>query len=106
MLAILTIAMGIIYSSLSSLHIKLLLESGIKTLNKEKIYELTNFIYYKISRIIKTLLANMTPRAFLPSLQISRSDGQLSLVLNLNLKKRERVNFRIITQEVTLFHGL
>ena len=86
MLAILTIAMGIIYSSLSSLHIKLLLESGIKTFNKDKIYELTNFIYYKISTIIKTLLANMIPKAFLPSLQSSRSDGQLCLALYFNWK--------------------
>ncbi len=85
MLAILTIAMGIIYASLSSLHIKLLLQSGVKTLNKEKMYELTNFIYYKISTIIKILLANMTPRAFLPSLQIFLSDGQLSLALNYEL---------------------
>src|SRR5665647_1778755 len=66
MLAILTIAMSIIYSSLSSLHTRLLLESGVKTLNKEKMYELCNFIYYKISTIIKVLLANMAPRAFLP----------------------------------------
>jgi hypothetical protein len=85
MLAILTIAMAIIYSSLSSMHVRLLLQSGIKTLNKEKMYELTNFIYYKISTIIKTLLANMKPGAFLPSLQISRSDGQLSLALNYEL---------------------
>jgi len=85
MLAILTVAMGIIYASLSSMHIKLLLQSGIKTLNKEKMVELRNFIYYKISTIIKTLLANMTPRAFLPPTQISRSDGQLSLALNYEL---------------------
>lgn len=85
MLAILTIAMGIIYSSLSSMHIKLLLESGVKTLNKEKMYELTNFIYYKISTIIKTLLAHMKPSAFLPSPKISQSDGQLSLALNYEL---------------------
>jgi len=85
MLAILTIAMGIIYSSLSSMHIKLLLQGGIKTLNKEKLYELTNFIYYKISTIIKTLLAHMKPSAFLPSHQISQSDGQLSLALNYEL---------------------
>jgi hypothetical protein len=85
MLAILTIAMGIIYSSLSSMHIKLLLESGVKTLNKEKMYELTNFIYYKISTIIKTLLAHMKPSAFLPSPKISQTDGQLSLALNYEL---------------------
>ena len=85
MLAILTITMGIIYSSLSSLHIKLLLQSGIKTLNKDKISELHNFIYYKISTIIKTLLANMTPRAFLPQFEISQDDGQLRLALNFEL---------------------
>lgn len=81
MLAILTIAMGIIYSSLSSLHTRLLLESGIKTLNKERMYELCNFIYYKISTIIKVLLANLTPRAFLPQPDPSPNDGQLSLSL-------------------------
>lgn len=85
MLAILTIAMGIIYSSLSSMHIKLLLQGGIKTLNKEKLHELTNFIYYKISTIIKILLAHMKPSAFLPSPQISQSDRQLSLTLNYEL---------------------
>jgi hypothetical protein len=85
MLARLTIAMGIISPSLSSMHIKLLQQSGIKTLNKEKMYELRNFIYYKISTIIIT-------SAFLPSLQISRCDGQLSLALNYELKKREMVN--------------
>lgn len=81
MLAILTIAMSIIYSSLSSLHTRLLLESGVKTLNKERMYELCNFIYYKISTIIKVLLANMTPRAFLPQSNPSSNDGQLSLSL-------------------------
>jgi len=84
MLAILTISMGIIYSTLSSLHIKLLLESGVKTLNKEKVYELYNFIYYKVSTIIKILLANMTPRAFLPQSDTSPDYGQLSLSLNFN----------------------
>ena len=82
MLAILTIAMSIIYSSLSSLHTRLLLESGVKTLNKERMYELCNFIYYKISTIIKVLLANMKPRAFLPQFDTSPNDGQLSLLLN------------------------
>ena len=40
MLAILTIAMSLIYCSLSSIHLKLILQSGIKTRNKEKFYEL------------------------------------------------------------------
>ncbi len=82
MLAILTIAMSIIYSSLSSLHPRLILESGIKTMNKEKLYELYNFVYYKISTILKVLLANVKPRAFLPQVEPPENDGQLSLCLN------------------------
>ncbi len=82
MLAILTIAMSLIYRSISSLHQKLILYSGIKTMNKEKCYELFNFIYYKISTIVKMLLANTTPRAFLPVAEISPGAGQLSLALN------------------------
>lgn len=54
---------------------------GVKKLNKEKLYELCNFIYYKISTIIKVLLANMSPRAFLPQSDPSPNDGQLSLSL-------------------------
>jgi hypothetical protein len=43
---------------------------------------LGNFIYYKIGTIIKVLLANMTPLAFLPPPETSQDDGQLSLALN------------------------
>ncbi|MGV8136055.1 MAG: hypothetical protein AB2L20_12650 [Mangrovibacterium sp.] len=53
MLAILTIAMSMVYRELASLHIRMLLESGVKNLNKEKVYELYNFVYYKISKILK-----------------------------------------------------
>ncbi len=81
MLTILSIAMAIVYRELSSLHIKLLLESGVKTLNKNKIYELYNFIYYKISKILKVLLAHFTPRAFLPDIQTDGELHQLRLAL-------------------------
>ncbi len=81
MLSILTIAMHLIYRELSSLHVKLLLESGIKTLNKNTVYELFNFVYYKIGNIIKTLFAHVKPRAFLPDENPS-NHGQLSLSLN------------------------
>lgn len=81
MLAILTIAMSIIYRELASIHIKLLLESGVKTLNKEKIYELYNFIYYKISKILKVLLAHVKPKAFLPDIQNCSDLQQLRLAL-------------------------
>lgn len=81
MLAILTIAMSIIYRELASIHIRLLLESGVKTLNKEKIYELYNFIYYKISKILKVLLAHVKPKAFLPDIQNCLDRQQLRLAL-------------------------
>lgn len=81
-LAILTVAMSMIYSSLSSLHTRLILESGVKTMNKEKLCELHNFIYYKISTIIKALLANLTPRAFLPHTETPQNNAQLSLSFN------------------------
>lgn len=82
MLAILTVAMSILYSSLSSLHTRLILQGGVKTMNKEKLYELHNFIYYKISTIIKVMLANFKPSAFLPQAQSPPESGQLCLSLN------------------------
>ncbi len=83
MLAILTIAMAIIYRELASIHIRLLLESGVKTLNKEKIYELYNFIYYKISNILKVLLAHIKPKAFLPDVKDYEDQQQLCLELKM-----------------------
>lgn len=82
MLAILTVAMSLIYRSIEPLHQKLILDSGIKTCNKEKLYELYNFIYYKISSIIETMFAQLKPRAFLPIVEPHASDGQLRLALN------------------------
>jgi len=82
MLAILTIAMGLIYRTIASLHLDLILNSGIKTRNKESRDELFNFIYYKISIIVKSLLANTKPKAFLPVHDTPRDTGQLMLALN------------------------
>lgn len=81
MLAILTIAMAIIYRELASVHIRLLLNSGVKTLNKEKVHELYNFVYYKVSKILKVLLAHVKPRAFLPELKNDSDQQQLKLAL-------------------------
>jgi len=61
-LAVLTIAMNIIYNELKSIHIKLLLESGINLLNKNAVWELYNFIYYKITKITAILLSNVSLR--------------------------------------------
>ena len=56
MLAILTVAMFFIYKKIQSLHISLLLDAGYDYLNKHTISELTNFIYYKISKVVANLL--------------------------------------------------
>jgi hypothetical protein len=42
-------------------------------------------LYYKISTIIKVLLANITPRAFLPQPKISQNNDQLKFTLNYEL---------------------
>jgi len=61
-LAVLTIAMNIIYNELKSIHIKLLLDSGINLLNKNAVWELYNFIYYKIAKITAVLMTNVKLR--------------------------------------------
>ena len=79
MLSILTVTMSIIYRELASMHIRLILESGVKTMNKEKVYELYNFVYYKISKILKVLLAHVKPKAFLPDILDCPNQLQLKL---------------------------
>ena len=56
MLAVLTVAMFMIYKKFQSLHYNLLLDAGYNYLNKHTIRELTNFIYYKISKVVSILL--------------------------------------------------
>lgn len=81
MLSVVTIAMYLIYKEIESLHMKLLLSSGVKTLQKEKYKELVNFIYYKIGNIMKSLFANVTGRTFLPNIQTKPClCGQLSFI--------------------------
>lgn len=82
MLAILTVAMAILYSQIESLHQRLILESELKTMNKAKTYELYNFIYYKISRVLKKLLAHVKPKAFLPDVKSQQSQSQLCFVFD------------------------
>ena len=56
MLALLTVAMHIIYKKIKAIHIDILLDAGYNYLNKHHVRELTNFIYYKVSRIVSILL--------------------------------------------------
>jgi len=55
-LALLTSAMYLIYKKASALHFTLLLDAGYNYLNKYVVRELTNFIYYKIGKIVSNLL--------------------------------------------------
>lgn len=77
MLAIVTVAMSMIYYHIKSIHVKLLLETELNLLNKNRLEELINFIYYKISKIISFILKDakvrhtvdyMPPKPNMPSL--------------------------------------
>jgi hypothetical protein len=56
MLAILTVSMYIIYNKIKAIHIDLLLDAGYNYLNQYSVRELTNFIYYKIGKLVSILL--------------------------------------------------
>lgn len=79
-LAILTVAMYIVYKKIRALHFSLLLDTGYNYLNKNIPRELTNFIYYKISRVVSILLMPTKTRANIcPTIPIEHS-GQLELL--------------------------
>ncbi len=80
MLAILTVAMYMIYNKMESLHYKLLLDSGYNYLNKHTVRELTNFIYYKISKVVSTLL--MPTKSRWKILNTQKPVSQMSLEFN------------------------
>src|SRR5690554_4349347 len=82
LLAILSVAMYILYKKTSALHIKLLLESGYNYLNKHRISELTNFIYYKLSKIVSNLLIPVRPRWKIERTPPDDNLGQLNLMFN------------------------
>src|SRR5690554_4347552 len=82
MLAILSVAMYILYKRISALHVKLLLESGYNYLNKHRISELTNFIYYKLSKIVSNLLIPVRPRWKIERTPPDDNLGQLNLMFN------------------------
>lgn len=82
MLAVLSVAMYILYKKTSALHVKLLLESGFNFLNKHRISELTNFIYYKLSKIISNLLTPVRLRWKVEKAPPNDNLGQLNLMCN------------------------
>lgn len=82
MLAVLSVAMYILYKKTSAIHIKLLLESGFNYLNKYRISELTNFIYYKLSKIVSNLLTPVKLRWKTEKIPPDNNPGQLDLAFN------------------------
>lgn len=81
-LAVLSVAMYILYKKTGAMHIKLLLESGYNYLNKHRISELTNFIYYKLSKIVSNLLTPVRLRWKIDKAPPNDNTRQLNLKLN------------------------
>jgi len=82
MLSILMIAMYMLYRELAPLHDRIILEGGIKTMVKNNIRELRNFIYYKIGTLVADLLAGVTFND-LNYKNLHPPENQLQLPLNL-----------------------
>tara|TARA_R110002072_G_C7912354_1_gene530464 strand:+ start:332 stop:850 length:519 start_codon:yes stop_codon:yes gene_type:complete len=82
MLATLTVAMFIIYKKTQSLHFSLLLDAGYNYLNKHTVRELTNFIYYIISKVVSILLMPTRIRWKIVETPPDAHRGQLNLMLN------------------------
>ncbi len=82
MLAVLTVAMYMIYKKISSLHIGLLLDAGYNYLNKHTVRELTNFIYYKVSKVVSILLMPTRTRQNIIKTTPDINNGQLNLTFN------------------------
>ena len=77
MLAILTVAIYII----KVLHFGLLLDAGYNYLNKHIPRKLTNFIYYKISKVISILLMPTKSESDVCKTKTVDYNGQLNLLL-------------------------
>ena len=82
MLATLTVAMYMIYKKLQSIHFSLLLDAGYDYLNKHTVRELTNFIYYKISKVVSILLMPTKSRWKVIRTPPLNSSGQINLEFN------------------------
>jgi len=80
MLTLFTVAMYIIYKKIKSIHIEILLDSGYNYLNKHTLTELTNFIYYKISKIVAALLMPTRTRWKIQKSEPPANQNQISLI--------------------------
>lgn len=82
MLAVLTVAMYMIYRKIRSMHIDLLLDAGYNYLNKNSVRELVNFNYYKISKVVSILLMPVRTRWKMDNVEPDPFPGQLNLKFN------------------------
>jgi hypothetical protein len=82
MLAVLTVAMYIIYKKIKAIHLNLLLDAGYNYLNKHTVRELTNFIYYKIAKVVSILLMPIRMRWKIQNTQPDQNTEQLNLMFN------------------------
>ncbi len=81
MLAVLTVAMYIIYKKIKAFHFGLLLDAGYNYLNKHIPREPTNFIYYKISKVVPILPMPTKARWDVCKTPPVDYSGQLNLLL-------------------------
>ena len=82
MLAVLTVAMYMIYKKIKAIHFGLLLDSGYNYLSKHTLRELTNFIYYKIGKVVSILLMPVKIRRRTVKPVPIDHQGQLNLMFN------------------------
>ncbi len=82
MLAVLTVAMYMVYRKIRAIHFGLLLDSGYNYLNRNTTKELVNFIYYKISKVVSNLLMPVRMRWKPLNTERKPETGQLGLIFN------------------------
>ena len=82
MLAVLTVAMYMVYKGTRAMHMELLLDSGYNYLNKNVPRELCNFIYYKIGKVMSNLLTPVRIRWRPMDTGPTPDSPQLSLMFN------------------------
>lgn len=76
------LAMTLIYKEFESISLELIAESGIKTTYKNKLFEYSGFIYYKISKAVSWLLSKVNLELKKPFAKDTIiNNGQLSLEL-------------------------
>jgi hypothetical protein len=82
MLAVLAVAMYILYKKIKGMHFELLLDAGYNYLNKHVPRELVNFIYYKLGKVVSNLLTPVRARWKSQNSEPEPYPGQFTLMFN------------------------